>query len=300
MRLYATMRALFYAPLYVALARRCFEREGLEVEFSTAPHPDDAVPALLEDRVDVTLGGPIDLMLHYDTAADPVLVGFCEIVARDPFVLVGREMRERFSFQDLAALRVAPVSEVETPWLCLQEDIRRSGLDPAPFTPQPGRTMRENALRLERGEMDVVQLFEPFAQDLIARGKGHLWYAGATRGLNTYTTLFTTKRNLTRLSPHLGAMVRAMNAALEWLHCHTGADIASEIGSVFPEFDVATMGQALDRYKRADLWARTTVHHPVGFVRLKSAVLAGGWIKNDIAFERCIDTEIAHAARAAR
>jgi len=300
MRLYAAMKALFYAPFYVALTKGCFENEGVRVEFSTAPHPDDAVPALLENRVDVTWGGPIDLMLHHDTVVEPVLVGFCEVVSRDPFILIGREPNERFRFQDLATLRIAPVSEVETPWLCLQEDIRRSGLDPAPFAPEAGRTMRENIARLNRGEVDVIQLFEPLAQDLIAKGGGHLWYAGALRGLNTYTTLFTLRRNLERFNGELCGMVKAMNAALNWVHCHSGSEIAAEIAEMFPEFSTQLLGDALDRYKRLDLWARSTIHDPIGFVRLKSAVLAGGWIKSDVPFDRCIDTAVARAAIASR
>jgi NitT/TauT family transport system substrate-binding protein len=196
MRLYATMKALFYAPFYVALSLGHFRDEGIDIEFRTAPHPDDAVPALLEGRVDVTWGGPIDLLVHYDTAPDPDLVGFCEVVSRDPFLLVGRTPNAQFRFQDLVGLRVAPVSEVETPWLCLQEDIRRSGIDPAQFTPKPGRTMRTNLAALESGELDVIQVYEPLAEELISGQNGYLWYASATRGLNTYTTLFTHRRTL--------------------------------------------------------------------------------------------------------
>ena len=33
---------------------------------------------------------------------------------------------------------------------------------------------------LRHGELDVVQLFEPYAEELIDSGDGHVWYAAAT------------------------------------------------------------------------------------------------------------------------
>ena len=58
-------------------------------------------------------------------------------MTRDPFFLIGREPRPDFALADLYGKRVATVSEVPTPWLCLQEDMRRVGLDPdaLPRTP---------------------------------------------------------------------------------------------------------------------------------------------------------------------
>ena len=43
---------------------------------------------------------------------------------------------------------------------------------------------------LLRGDLDVVQLFEPFVSDLVESGRGHIWYAAANRGLATYTTFY--------------------------------------------------------------------------------------------------------------
>ena len=39
--------------------------------------------------------------------------------------------------------------------------------------------MPENMAALRSGALDVVQLFQPFAEELIASGEGHLWYAAA-------------------------------------------------------------------------------------------------------------------------
>jgi NitT/TauT family transport system substrate-binding protein len=292
LRLYATMKALFYAPFYVAHALAAYEAEGLDVRLSTAPHPDDAVPALLEGRVDVTWGGPIDIMSYYEHHHRS-LIGFCEVVARDPFFLVGREPNPKFRFADLLECRFSAVSEVETPWLCLQEDIRRAGIDPAQMAPPPPSTMAMNVNALKRGDLDVIQVFEPYVEDLVRTGNAHVWYAAATRGLNTYTTLFTMRETFAKRTDALVRMTRAIYRAQHWFHSHTGHDIAKVIAAFFPEVTPEVLTGAIHRYKALNIWGRTPIHTPVGFLRLKTAVLAGDWIKNDVPFETCLTTDLA-------
>ena len=43
-----------------------------------------------------------------------------------------------------------------------------------------------------------MQLFQPYAEDLLASGAGHLWYAAANRGLTAYTTLDTRRAVMDR------------------------------------------------------------------------------------------------------
>src|SRR4029077_18182530 len=157
------LRGLLYAPYYAALALGAYRQEGVAVEFVSAPAPAQAAAGLFAGTVDVAWGGPMRVMQTYEARADCDLVCFGEVVTRDPFLLVGREPRPGFAFADLYGARVATVSEVPTPWLCLQEDLRRSGLDPEALPRIADRTMAENMAGLRRGELDVVQLFEPFA-----------------------------------------------------------------------------------------------------------------------------------------
>jgi NitT/TauT family transport system substrate-binding protein len=52
------------------------------------------------------------VMMHHD--ADPAcpLVCFAQVVARDPFLLVGRTRKSAFRWRDLVGLRVAPAGDV--------------------------------------------------------------------------------------------------------------------------------------------------------------------------------------------
>ena len=49
------LRAVFYAPFYLAVARGYFADEGVDVEFIPSPDPGDTLPRLVSGEVDVCL-----------------------------------------------------------------------------------------------------------------------------------------------------------------------------------------------------------------------------------------------------
>jgi NitT/TauT family transport system substrate-binding protein len=123
-----SLRTVFYAPFYVALARGAFSGEGVEVQFVSSPRPQDAALRLMDGTVDVCWGGPMRVMETYNKIRDCDIVCFSEVVTRDPFFLMGRDPRPNFQLSDLTTMRFSRVSEVPTPWLCLQHDLRLSGM----------------------------------------------------------------------------------------------------------------------------------------------------------------------------
>src|SRR5690606_25918153 len=130
----------------------------------------------------VSWSGPLRLMhtLEQDRAAG--VVAFCEVVGRDPFYLVGREPLPSFTPAALAGKRLASVSEVPTPWLCLRHDLRLAGVPESAVERIADGTMTANADALRAGKVDVIQVFEPFAAQLEREGAGHVWYAASSRG----------------------------------------------------------------------------------------------------------------------
>src|SRR5271165_4818041 len=154
-----SLRGLFYAPFYVALAHDAYANEGVAVGFISAPETGTAATAIMSGEVDVSWGGPMRVMQTWQEDPHCDLVSFAEVVTRDPFLLVGRQARPDFAVRDLRGARLAPVSEVPTPWMCLQEDLRRAGIAPATIERVRGGTMAENCAALLAGSVDVVQLF---------------------------------------------------------------------------------------------------------------------------------------------
>src|SRR5262249_7429689 len=98
-------RALFYAPFYAAEAIGAFAETGVQVTLKTSPDPPAAARALRAGEVDVMWGGPLRVMLVHDSEPDADLVCFADVVARDPFFIIGAHPRPHFKLSDLAAVK---------------------------------------------------------------------------------------------------------------------------------------------------------------------------------------------------
>src|SRR5262249_16889361 len=158
-RLSENFRALFYAPFYATQATGAFADAGVEVELVPSPSPPMAAKALRAGEVDVMWGGPLRVMMTRDSEPRSDLVCFCDVVARDPFFVMGRDARREFRFADLEGLRFASVSEVPTPWICLADDIRRAGVDPERLNRIADHTMEQNEAALRAGTLDAIHVF---------------------------------------------------------------------------------------------------------------------------------------------
>jgi NitT/TauT family transport system substrate-binding protein len=290
-----SLRGLFYAPFYVALARNAYAAEGVEVRFVSSPRPSDAARNVMEGTVDVCWGGPMRVMRAYQQSPGCDLVSFAEVVTRDPFLLVGRAPRPGFAPRDLLGVRVATVSEVPTPWMCLQEDLRRAGIAPSDLTRVADRTMADNAAALRRGEVDVVQVFEPFAAELLADGAGHLWHAQASRGATSYTTFYARRGLLSARRDELHRMVRAIYRTQKWVAAADGAAIAAAIGRYFPDVSAAILADACARYKSLGIWGGDPRLPRVGYDRLRASLVSGGFVSTGTPYEVAVDNSLADA-----
>jgi NitT/TauT family transport system substrate-binding protein len=290
-----SLRGVFYAPFYVALARDAYAAEGVEVRFVSSPHPGDAARNVMDGVVDVCWGGPMRVMQAYQQVPGCDLVSFAEVVTRDPFLLLGREPRPDFVLRDLLDVRVATVSEVPTPWMCLQDDLRRAGITPSELTRVGDRTMADNVAALRRGEVDVVQVFEPFGAALLAEGAGHLWYAQASRGPTSYTTFYARRGLLAERQDELRRMVRAMYRTQRWVAAATGAVIAAEIARYFPEVPADILGDACARYKSLGIWGGDPRLPRTGYDRLRASLVSGGFVSPGTPYEVAVDNGLADA-----
>lgn len=289
-------RALFYAPFYAAHATGAFKRAGVEVELRPSPDPLAAAAALRAGEVDVMWGGPLRVMIARDADPQSDLVCFCDVVARDPFFVIGARPRPDFTLADLLSVKLATVSEVPTPWVCLQDDLRRAGVDPSKVDRVTDKSMAENEAALREGKVDAVQVFQPYAERLIATGAGHVWYAAADRGLTAYTTLVTRREVLDGRADELSRMIRGMQATLEWFAVTPTLEIADAVQSFFPDVERDLFAACIDRYRALDLWGRDPVIRREGYDRLHAAMCSAGTLSHDIAFEDVVDTKLASAA----
>jgi NitT/TauT family transport system substrate-binding protein len=285
-------RAVFYTPFYASFALNAYEAEGLDVQRVMSTKPAETMQLLLSGKGDVAWGGPIRLIAANNDSPDFGLVIFCDVIKRDPFFLVGREPNDGFQLRALMDKRLATVSEVPTPWLCLQHDLRLAGLDPSAIERVTEATMPENVAALAAGDVDVIQVFQPYVEQALA-ANGHIWYAAAKRGDTAYTALYTTHDFQARHPEHLLRMTRAMYRTQHWIATHEPAELAALVADFFPDVSLDHLTQALARYRTLELWNPTTVMPQAGFDWLCDACLSSGYIQRRAAYDHCVDMQFA-------
>ncbi len=287
-RLKENFRAVFYAPYYATHALGFFAREGVEVELVSSNAPGDAIAGLIDGSIDLTWGGPMRVMKAHDQDPRSMLVSFCEVVSRDPFFLIGRS-GGAFDLKDLARMRFASVSEVPTPWLCLQHDLRQHGIDPERFNRISDRTMGQNYAALRAGELDVMQAFEPFPSLATKERAADILYVASARGLTVYTAFIATREAIARHRDAFAAIARATAKMQQWLYSHPPEELVAAVTSFFPDVAPDILASSLRRYRDAGLWARQPAMSREGFGRLGQSLHSGGFIARLPSYDDYVD-----------
>ncbi len=291
-------RAVFYTPFYAASGLGAYEEEGADVRMETSPDPARNASLLASGEAQVSWGGPMRVLVAYDRDPDCGLKVFCEVVRRDPFFLIGREPNPAFRMSDLAGPKIATVSEVPTPWMCLQHDLRLAGLEPDALNRIPDRTMGDNADALRAGEVDVIQVFQPFAEELIREGAGHAWYQAAERGLTTYTAFYASDSFLREQPEAALGMTRAMRKTERWLAENDAEAVARLVAPWFGDMDFDLLTAAVARYKSLGLWNEEPYLARESFEWLRAACLSGGLISTGVSYDEAVDMRFVDEALA--
>jgi NitT/TauT family transport system substrate-binding protein len=285
-------RAIFYTPFYLLKALGLAEQAGLELEWLPPGSPGGAIDEIKKGRVDLTWGGPMRVMKDHDTTPSngESLLCFGEVVSRDPFFLLGKKSLGRFELAQLRQLRLAQVSEVPTPWLCLQADLRDLGLNVSEIESSLARglSMTEQIKALQAGTLDVAQLFEPLSSELLTDPAYQILYAAHTRGPTVYTTLICSRHGWEKHHAALTLLRNVLGTLQTWMHAQTPTIIAGHVHSFFPELSMQQLECALTRYLHNGIWARSPEMSQTGFDRLSYSLQSGGFIRTQIDFASCI------------
>ncbi len=308
LKLAENFRAVFYAPFYATHALGLFAEQGVSITLLDSASPGAGIAELAKGNIDVMWGGPLRVIKERDQfeRTEGSLVAFCEVAAKDPFFLLRRmpaktttisrqdnagalnPQQKPFALKDLLGLRVASVSEVPTPWLCLQQDLRDAGVDPALFKRVSERSMQDNLESLLRGELDVIQVFEPFVSQALAHPEVQVVHAASQRGYTAYTTFISTFEGMRRNQAGFEAMIAAIEQFKPWLAAHGPAELARVVKPFYPHLSLDLLTDCLTRYHAAELWTCRRAISRKGFARLAQSMLDSGYINRPARYEDCV------------
>ena len=273
------MRAVPYVPFYLALAGDFWRSEGLDINHVVSPSTTHTPTKLLDGSVDVSWGGPMRVMMHHD--ADPAcpLVCFAQVVARDPFLLVGRTRKPRFR------------------WRRSRRPARRAGgrradaVDDVPGRPAARRPRSGSDRRAPRSADGAqprgvicaarwmwCRSSSRYA-DAPGRAKAMAMSGTASPSAATSPTPRSTRRAASRSArrdachaPGARHGARAGSA----LRCDAARRSPMRSRSFLPKLAREALARIVAAYRSAGLWARRPELPSAPYLRLKAALVSGG------------------------
>ena len=229
-------RSVFYAPLYVAVSRGFFEKEGVELEIVTGGGSDASMTALLAGEADFALMGPETgvYVINEGKTDHPMIIG--QLTKRDGSFLLGREPVESFSWEMLKGKSVIGGRPGGMPYMTLMYVLNKNGLTPGEDV-EVISNIQFNLMggAFESGTGDFVTLFEPTASKFEANGSGHIIAnIGLESGEVPYTAFMTSPKILKNDPALVQSFINAIAKAQVWVKNASDADIGRRCSPSFP------------------------------------------------------------------
>jgi NitT/TauT family transport system substrate-binding protein len=295
------VRAILYAPAYVAITNGYFKDAGLDVSLTTAQGGDKAVAALLSNSADIALMGPESAIYAQNSESPTKTPIFCGLTATDGFMLMSRDKIDKFEWSMLKGKDILGFRPGSTPILFFEAAMRQNGIDPLKDV-----KLNNNIAIPARvgswlaGQNQFAIFIEPDASQLELDGKAHfLASIGQVVGPADYTTFMATDKYIKDNPAVIQAWTDAIYKAQQWTASQAPADVAKAIAPFFQGVDAKALAAAAERYRRLNIWKSTPKIEPKAMEKFQDILVQGNVLENSkrVKFETLVLTEFANKAK---
>ncbi len=302
LRLLEVIRTLFYTPIYVSVAGGFLEKEGLDVDFKTCPpefgHP---INALNIGEADIVQSGVMRCIIASDWGAETVPKHFAEVNSRDGFFVISRTKQDPFQWESLKGAKLIPVDFSPMPWASLQTALRRHNINPADINLVTGLNIGDAMAAFRAGEAEYIHLPQPFAEEILEDGSGHVVIAvGPENGHVCFSSFAATNHFLDTQPDTAHRFTVGYANALEWLATHDASEVGTAVKEFFPDVSLELVIKSVARLKDQDNWpSEPTITEP-SYQGLHDILLNAGMVKLQQPYSKVIRTDIVETALASR
>jgi NitT/TauT family transport system substrate-binding protein len=272
------VRAIYYAPTYVAMTKGIFRDAGLDVTLSTAQGGDKSVAALLSNSVDIALTGP-ETSIYVQNSDSPTKIPiFGVLTEADGAMLVGREKVDKFDWQQLKGKEILSIRPGSTPDLFLEAALRKNGIDPIKDLKLVNNLAAPARMGSWLANQNRYAIFlEPDASQLELDGKAHfLASIGQAVGHLDCTSFVATDKYIRENPEIIQAWTNAMYRAQQWTASAPPPEIANAIEQFFPGVNRPALVAGIERYRKFNIWKSTPKIDPSSLEKLQDILVQGG------------------------
>ncbi len=297
-RLIEVVHSIFYAPQYVALEEGLFKEEGLSVEISTAWGGDKAAASLMAGSGDIALIGPEPTIYIYQQGAKDYIVNFAQLTNTAGSFLVAREPMDDFSWEDVRGKSIIGNRPGGAPQMVLEYSLKERGIIPGKDVKViTNLDFTANAGAFVSGIGDFVQLFEPAASTIEAKGQGYVVGSFGEAGGNVPYTVFMAKEKYIQENPEIiQSFTNAIYKAQIWVEKQTIEEIAETIKPYFPDTNTEILIKVIKRYKDQGAWDKNPIIEKDIFEHYEDIIILAGELEEKVDYDTVVNTEFANNA----
>nr|WP_242954424.1 ABC transporter substrate-binding protein [Clostridium oryzae] len=298
-RLNEVTRSVFYAPMYVAINKGFFKKQGINIELSTGSGADKTMQQVISKSADVGFCGPEQTIYIYNQKREDNPVLFAQLTQRDGAFLVGRN-KENFKWENLKGKTVIGGRPGGVPEMALEYVLRNHGLTPGNNVKIiTNLALTATAGAFKSGTGDYVTLFEPSGTILEKDNSGAIVASvGQAAGVIPYTCYFATKSYIQNNKDTILRFTKAIYEGQLWVQKNSNREIANTIKSFFPGTDASLLAASVENYRKINAYAKTPVLKENDLNRLMDIIQSykADLIKERPEFNKIVNTSFANKA----
>lgn len=292
--------SIFYAPQYVAISQKFFEKEGLKVTLINAQGADHVMTALLSKDVQIGLCGPEASIYVYNNGQEDYAINFIQLTKRDGSFIFGRTPIENFDIKMLKGKSILGGRKGGVPEMTLEYVIKQAGLTVSQNSFENDVNVRVDvafgamAGAFVSGEGDYTTLFEPTATEIEREGNGYvLASVGQLSGEIPYTAYCTNKSYFEKNQDILERFTRAIYQGQKFVQENDDLTVAKALESFFPDSPLDDLINVVHRYRLIDAWCSTPYFKEEGFERLMDVMSLAGELEKRAPYTTIVNNSIA-------
>mgnify|MGYP004507247843 FL=1 len=292
--------SIFYAPMYVAIEKNYFEKEGIDLSLVTGFGADKTMTAVLSGTADIGFMGSEASIYTYNEGAHDYVVNFAQLTQRAGNFLVSREDIKNFKWEDLKGRKVIGGRKGGMPEMVFEYILKQNGIDPsADLSIDQNIDFGSTAAAFseDKSDYDFTVEFEPGATNLEKQGKGYVVASlGTDSGYVPYTAFSAKKSYISKNPSVIQGFTNALQKGMDYAASHTPEEIAQTIAPQFKETTLDTIITIVSRYYEQDTWKTDLIFQKDSFELLQDILEDAGELDERAPYQDLVTTTYAQKA----
>ena len=283
--------SIFYAPVYVAQTRECFQQNAVQVQISFPELGSDPVGPLEAGQADVAVGGPVRLMRSAPQSPEPcTIIG--QVTGASGFSIVGRQ-NAQFQWSDLAGQTYIPFTLSKTPLLFTRSRLRKNRVDPDAMQIVEAASPDEAVAMFLAGDAEFAELPEPYVSTILATGSAGICVSMARElGAIPFSVIITRTELIEQRRGALQCVLAGIRNAQAWIRDASAQGVAAELSRSFPDIEPSLLDSSAVRYKDEGVWASEPAFDSAPFTAMQETIMQGGEELRMLSFEDSVDDSL--------